>query len=229
MPFYLEDWGFITLQALQNAWEGFLLWIPRLLGAIVVFVIGWVVATVIGKIVAEALKRLTVDQVFKKTSWVGALESAQIKVTPSEFIGAIFKWILVIVFLSAAVEIIGFVQFADILSKVIEWLPNLIVAVAIFVVAIIIADILEKIVKASVKKIGVGYTEFLGVAVKWTIYVFSALAILLQLGVTPTIINTLIVGFVGMISLAFGLAFGLGGKDAAGRAIEDVRKKISEK
>jgi len=133
------------------------------------------------------------------------------------------------VFLLASVEILGFVQFADFLKEVISWLPNLIVAAAIFVVAIIMADILEKIVKASVKKIGIRYVEFLGIAVKVAIYIFAALAILLQLGITPTIINTLVVGFVGMIALASGLAFGLGGKDAASKLIKDLKEKISEK
>ena len=104
------------------------------------------------------------------------------------------------------------------------WGPN-----PIFVVAVILADILEKIVRAGVRKIEIGYAEFLGAAVRWAIYVFAGLAILLQLGVTPTIINTLVIGFVGMITLALGLAFGLGGKEAAAKLIEKIGEKISER
>lgn len=225
----IQDWGLVTLQALQIAWQGFLLFLPKVIGAIVVFIIGWFVAIGIGKLVAEILTRLKFNKIFERAEWTEALRKAEIKVNPSEFIGAICKWILLIIFLLAAVEILGFVQFADVLKKVIVWLPNLIVAVAIFVVAVILADILEKILRVGVKRIEVGYTKLLGTGVKWAIYIFALLAILLQLGVTPTIINTFVIGFVGMITLAVGLAFGLGGKDAAAKLIEDLREKISEK
>ena len=223
------DWGTVTLQALQSAWQGFLNFIPVLIGAIIVFVIGWFIALGVGKLIAEILARLKFNKLFEKTGWKGALEKAELKVNPSEFIGAICKWILVIVFLLAAVEILGFVQFANFLRSVIGWLPNLVVAIAIFVVAIILAEILEKIVRAGVKKLELGYAEFLGAAVRWAIYIFAGLAILLQLGVTPTIINTLVIGFVGMIALALGLAFGLGGKEAAAKLIEKIGEKISER
>jgi len=225
----IKDWSTITLEALQNTWQGFLLFLPRLLGSIIVFVIGWLVATGVGRLIAEILKRLKFNQIFERTGWREALSKAELKVNPSEFVGGICKWILVIVFLLASVEILGFVQFADFLSDVLGWLPNLIVAVAIFVVAIILTDILEKVIKAGAKKMELGYTGFLGTSVRWAIYIFAGLAILLQLGITPTIINTLVMGFVGMISLAFGLAFGLGGKDAAAKMIEELKRKFSER
>jgi len=223
------DWGTVTLQALQTAWQGFLNFIPVLIGAIIVFVIGWFIAIGVGKLIAGILARLKFNKLFEKTGWKEALEKAELKVNPSDFIGAICKWILVIVFLLAAVEILGFVQFANFLRSIIGWLPNLVVAIAIFVVAVILADILEKIVRAGVKKLELGYTEFLGAAVRWAIYIFAGLAILLQLGITPTIINTLVIGFVGMVALALGLAFGLGGKEAAAGLIEKIGKKISER
>ena len=218
-----QNWYLITL------WQGFLLFLPKLIGAVIVFLVGWFFALAIKKLVTEVLKRINLDRFFEKTGWKEALEKAEIKVTLSEFIGEIFKWVLVIVFLLAAVEILGLTQFAEFLKKIVLWLPNLIVAVAIFVVAIIVADILEKIIKASVKKMEVGYAGFFGTLVKGAVYVFSALAILLQLGVTPQIVNALIFGLIGTISLALGLAFGLGGKEAAAKLIEEIRKKISEK
>ena len=225
----IADWSSITLLALQDAWQGFLTFIPVLLGAIIVFVIGWIISIGVGRVIAEILNRLKFNKLFERTGWSEALTKAELKVTPSNFIGAICKWILVIVFLLASVEILGFVQFADFLKSVIGWLPNLVVAIAIFVVAIIIADILEKIVKAAIKRIEIKYAEFLGIVVRWAVYIFAGLAVLLQLGVTPSIINTLVIGLVGTIALALGLSFGLGGKDAAAKLIEEIRGKISER
>ena len=225
----VQDWSIITLEALQSAWRGFLLFLPRLIGALVVLVIGWFLAMGLGKLIAEILKQLRFNKIFERAGWREALQKAELKVNPSEFIGAIAKWILIIVFLLASVEILGFVQFAEFLTKVVTWLPNLIVASAIFVVTVIVTDILEKVIKASVKRMGVSYAGFLGVAIRWAIYIFAGLAILLQLGVTPTIIDTLIKGVVGMITLSLGLAFGLGGKDAATEFISEIKEKISEK
>jgi len=224
----IEVWYQTTYDSLLGLWKGFLNFIPSLLAAIIVFVIGWFIAEVIGKLVARILKVLKLNQIFDRANWKEALEAAEIKVNISEFIGGICKWVLVVVFLSVSVEILGLSQFASLLNRLISWLPNLIVAVAIFVVAIIVADILNRLIRASVKKIGVKYGGFLSVLVRWAIYIFAGLAILLQLGVTPTIIQTIIVGFVGMIALALGLSFGLGGKDAAAKLIEDFKKKISE-
>lgn len=225
----IQDWYIITNETLLNLWRGFLNFIPSLLAAIVVLVIGWLIAEAIGKLITRILKTLKLNQIFEKANWREALATAEIKVNISEFIGAICKWILFIVFLSISVEILGLVQFAALLGELIDWLPNLIIAVAIFVVAVIIADLLDRIIRASVKKMGVKYAGFLGALVRWAIYIFAGLAILLQLGVARAIIETVIMGFVGMIALALGLAFGLGGKEAAARLIEDLKEKISEK
>ncbi len=223
----VKDWSVITTEALQETWRAFLFFLPKLIGAIIVFVIGWLISSALGRLVAEALKLLKFNQVFERSNWKEALEKADLKVNPSDFVGGICKWILVIVFLLASVDILGFEEFADILSRVISWLPNLIVAIAIFIVAIILTDILEKIIKASVEKMGIEHAGFLGTLVRWSVYFFALVAILIQLEVAPSIINTLFTGIVGMFSLAFGLAFGLGGKDAAAKVIEDFKRKIS--
>ena len=223
----LGNWSTITYEVLQGTLRGFLMFLPKLIGSLIIFVIGWFISVGLGRLVSEILKKLRFNQIFERSNWKEALEKAEIKVNPSEFTGGICKWILVIVSLYISVGILGFTQFADFLVQIIAWLPNLIIAIAIFVVSVITADILEKIIKAAVKKIGVGYAGFLGTTVRWALYIFAGLAILRQLGVTPTIIDTLVMGFVGMITLAVGLSFGLGGKDAAARLIEDIRKKIS--
>ncbi len=223
--YMIQDWSLITTQALQGAWENMLLFIPNLLAAIIIFILGWFIAIWIGKIVAGILNKLKFDSVFEKTGWKEALSSADIRVEPSGFIGAVCKWILVIVFLMIVTDIMGWVAFAGLLASIVAWMPNLLVAIIILVVAIIIADIIEKLVKVSTKKMGVSSVNFLGSIVKWAIYIFAGLAVLLQLGVTPKIVEVLIMGFVGTITLALGLSFGLGGKEAAGRFIDDMRKK----
>lgn len=224
----VQDWYTITYESLLDLWQGFINFIPALLAAIIVFIIGWLIAEAIGKLVTRVLEILKLNRIFEKANWREALEAAEIKINISEFIGAIIKWVLVIVFLSIGVEILGLLQFAALLGRLINWLPNLIIAVAIFVVAVIVADLLNRIIRAGVKKIGIKYAGFLGAVVRWAIYIFAGLAILLQLGIAPAIIEAIVMGFVGMLALAFGLAFGLGGKEAAATLIGDLKRRISE-
>lgn len=220
------DWYAVTLQALQDVWQAFLNFIPNLIGAIIIFVIGWFIAIAIGKLVAEILKRIRFDRLFEKGGWKAALEKAELKIIPSEFVGAIFKWILVIVFLQVAVGILGWVQFANLLDKIIGYLPNVIVAALIFVVAVIVADIVEKVVVAAAEGARFAYTHIAGAIVKWAIWIFAILAILRQLIIVPELVNTLFNALVYGIVAVLVISFGLGGKEVAAEILQDLRKKL---
>jgi hypothetical protein len=222
------DWIQLTSNAVKGLWVGFIDFIPKVIGAIIVFLIGWLIAVVIGRIIAEILRRIKFNRIFENGSWKRALEKAEIKVDVSSFIGAIFKWVLVIVFLLAAVEILGLVQFASFLQNVLNYLPNVIVASAIFVAAVIIADILEKIVRAAVESARIGYGHIVGVIVRWSIWIFAILAILVQLKVTPSLIQIILQGVIGLVVIAGGLAFGLGGKEVAAEILQNLRRKFKE-
>lgn len=206
-----------------------MVFIPNLIGAIIVFLIGWVVALGIGKLVAEILIRIKVNHFFERAGWKAALEKAELKVNPSEFIGAIVKWILVIVFLSVAVEILGLVEFASFLKSILAYLPNVVVAAFILVVTIILVDIVEKIIRAAVEGIRVGYGHLVSTIVKWSIWVFAILAILQQLRFEAAdwIFDLIKIIFVGIVAMG-AIAFGLGGKEVAAEILQDLRKKLKE-
>jgi hypothetical protein len=220
------DWADVTIQAIQNLWQSFLNFIPILIGAIIVFIIGWFISIGVGKLITEILKRLKFNQLFERGSWRNALEKAEIKVDASGFIGAIVKWVLVIVFLLAAVEILGFVQFAGFLKGVLDYLPNVIVAALIFVVTVIVVDIVEKVVRVAVESIKVGFGQMVSAVIKWSIWIFAILAILYQLGVARPFMETLFTGIIAMLVISLGLAFGLGGKDVAAEMLQDLRRKL---
>ena len=224
----LQDWSLITGQALQKLWEGFIKFIPQLVGAALIFIVGWFISVWVGKLVAEVLKRLKLDKIFEKTKWEQAFGKAEFKLKVSDFIGAIVKWVLIIVFLLAAVEVLGLEEFAGFLKAIVGWLPNIIVAAAIFVVAVIIADFAEKLIKAIVGKMEVAYTKFLGAIIKWAIWIFAILAILAQLGVAKEIIQIFVTGFVALVVISSGIAFGLGGKDVAKEILENLKRKLKE-
>lgn len=207
--------------------------LPRLVVAIIVFVVCYLISVGIGRLVTEILKGLKFNRLFAKEGWQKALEKAEIKVDPSAFIGVIFKWVFVIVSILLTVDILQLTGFAALVKDVLNYIPNVVVAVLIFVVAVIIADIIEKLVRVTVEKMKVGYATLAAAIVKWTIWVFVVFMILDQLlpssGLVQVLYKGIVYGIVSAVAGAVALAFGLGGKDAAANTIENLRRRIREK
>ncbi|KKU85934.1 MAG: hypothetical protein A2667_00550 [Candidatus Wildermuthbacteria bacterium RIFCSPHIGHO2_01_FULL_47_27] len=224
------DWYSVTLSALQRLWEGLINFIPQFIGALVIFGVGWIIAVGVSRLVSELLKRVNFNQLFDRGGWKEALEKAEIKVDASDFVGAIFKWVLVIVFLLAAVDILGFRQFAVFLQNILGYLPNVIVAVLIFAVTVVVVDIVEKIVRAAVGGVRIGYAHVAGSLAKWAIWIFAILAILRQLLIVPNLVDVLfgalVYGVVGFLVISLGLSFGLGGKEVAADILHDFKRKL---
>lgn len=221
-----QDWYLVTIQALQSLWLSFLYFVPNLIGAILTFVIGWFLSSWLGWAVTKVLNLIKLNELFSKGQWDEALEKAGIKADVSGFIGQICRWILALTFLIATVEILGLSQFATLFAQVIAWLPNVIVVVLVMVATVILAEILEKIAVAAVVKAKIKSTHAVALVVRWSIYIFALLAILLRLNIASPLIQTLFSGLIGVLVIAGGLAFGLGGKDLAKQILEDLYKKL---
>jgi MFS superfamily sulfate permease-like transporter len=126
------------------------------------------------------------------------------------------------------VEILGLGAFATFLKGVLAYLPNVVVAALIFVATVILVDIVEKITRAGVEGIKVGYGKMVSSVVKWSVWIFAILAILHQLGIARPFMETLFTGLVAILVLGFGLSFGLGGKEVAAEILKDFKKKLEE-
>ena len=225
-----NDWSLSILQPFLQEMVSF---VANLILAIVVFIIGYLISVGIGKIITEILKSIRFNKLFEKEGWSNALEKASIHVHPAEFIGAIFKWVFVIVSLLVAVDILHLVQFGTILTEVLNYVPNVVIAALIFVVAVIISDIIEKIVRVSVERMKIGHSYLAGSIVKWAIWIFTIFLILEQLLPNSELIKTLYMaivwGIVGTLGLGVAIAIGLGGKDVAAEVLEDMKKKITSR
>ncbi len=225
-----NDWILSIIQPFLQTMVSFA---ANLILAIVVFVIGYLISVGIGRIVSEVLKSIKFNKLFDKEGWHKALLRANVDVNPSEFIGAIFKWVFVIVSLLVAVDILKLVQFGMVLTEVLNYLPNVIVASLIFVVAVIISDIIEKVIRVSVEKMKVGYGYIASSIVKWAIWIFTIFLILDQLLPNSDLIKTLYMaivwGIVGSVGLGVAIAIGLGGKEVAAEFLMDIKRKIDNK
>ena len=224
-----QDW----LAVVQPFLQQLITFVANLVLAIVVFVMGYLISVGIGKLITEILKSIKFNKLFEKEGWRHALQRANIEVNPSEFIGAIFKWVFVIVSLLIAVDILKLTAFAGFLTQVLDYLPNVVVAVLVFVVAIIISDIVEKVIRATVERLKVGYGFLAASIVKWALWIFTFFLILDQLlpssALVKTLYSSMVYGVIGALALGIGLAIGLGGKETAGKIISDMYRKIEEK
>lgn len=226
---YSSEW----LAVIQPTLQDLVKFVGNLLVAVIVFIIGYLISIGIGKLIAEILKSVKFNKLFEKEGWKRSMQRANIDVNPAEFIGAIFKWVFVVVSLMLVVDILKLEGFRGLLAQVIGYLPNVVVAVLVFVVAIIISDITEKVVRVSVERLKVGYGYIAASIAKWAIWIFTFLLILELVLPASLLIKTLyssiVYGVVGALALGVGLAIGLGGKDTASRIIADMYRKMEEK
>lgn len=210
----------------QSFWQNLTQISPSIFWAILVLFIGWFVSKWIGQVAAAFLSKIRLNQVLKRMGLEEALTKIDARLNAPKFFGEIVRWFFVILFLMAASEIFGLTQFSQFLGKVISYYPNIFIAALIFVVAVFLADFSQKIVVGTLEKEKITYSRFLGRAIRWAIWLFAILAILYQLRITPSLILAILIGMVATISIALGIAFGLGGKDLAAKILKELEEKF---
>lgn len=226
----IETWADVLTRSFQELWTGIIAFIPNIIVAIIIFVLGWLVGAALGRVVQQVIRSIKVDDALKSTGLNTAVERAGFKLDSGAFIGALVKWFFIIVFLVASLDVLGLDQVNVFLqSVVLGYLPQVIVAVLILVVAAVVAEFVAKTVMGAAKAAHVSSAAFAGSVAKWAIWIFAILAALDQLQVASAFVQTLFTGVIVAISLAFGLAFGLGGQEAAARSIEKMRSEMGHK
>lgn len=220
-----------SASALQQSFYNLLLstvnLIPMILLALIVFVLGWVLASWLGWVIAEAVRALRVDQALKQAGIDDVVSRAGYRLDSGAFVGGLIRWFIVLVFLIAALQILGLTQVTFFLQQiVIGYLPNVIVAVLILLAGAVIAQVSEGVVSGSARAAGIAGAGFVGAMARWAIWTFAVLAALSQLQIAQAILQTLFTGVVVALALAFGLSFGLGGQEAAARFIEKTRDEM---
>ena len=219
----------ILLDSLKQIWKDFIGFLPTLLAALIVFIIGWLISIFLGKLVNRVIKTIKLDLLLSKLGFQKALSRARIKLDSGLFLGGLVKWFFIIVFLMAAVDILGLTQITLFLKSLLYYLPSVVIAAVILLAAVVISKFMQRLVKASADAADLASSGAIAGIVKWAILIFGFVIALNQLGIAIVLIQQIIVGIIAMIAIAGGLAFGLGGKDLAGRILERIRQDLSEK
>jgi hypothetical protein len=216
----VSNWGDAIFLALTNALNSFLAAIPLIIGALVIIVIGWIIAGVLARIVTGLLRRAGADRLFAEHGGDVYGEQSR-KIQPSVVGGELVKWLVRIIFLVAAANVLGLTQVSLLLNEVLLWIPNLIVAAIILLVAPILARFVRGAIEVGAGQMGFTNARLLGRIAEVAIVAFAVIIAINQIGIAANLVDILFIGVVAALALAFGLAFGLGGREVAGQLTQD--------
>lgn len=220
-------------EALNNSFQGLSLglvaFIPNLVVAIVIFIVGWLIGVGVGRVVKQIVDALRVDHALKSTGLEQALSRAGFQLSSGKFLGFLVEWFFIVVFLVASLQVLGLTQVNEFLTNdVLGYLPHVIAAVLILLVAAVVAEAAERVVSGSARAASLNTGGFLGKLTRYAIWISALVVALPELGVATDFINTLFTGIVIAVSLAVGLAFGLGGQASAAHYLEHLRSQLKD-
>jgi len=202
--------------------------IPRILGFIVVVAIGWFVSTILARAVTGLLRAIRFDELARKSGLADFLTKMGTGTDSAGVVAGLVKWLVRIVVLLVAFDVLGLPAVSDVMRQLLLWLPNLVVAIFVLFIGGIAARALGNIVRGATAESGFSNPETLANVVRTTVWAFAIVVAINQLGIATNLINTLFTGFVGALAVALGLAFGLGGRDLASRTLENWYDQAQE-
>jgi hypothetical protein len=211
----VQDWGNAVYVAITQALTNFIAAIPAIIGALLILLIGWILSNILARVVDEVLERLGADRLFAEHGGREMYSQAGTTIVPSDVAALLVKWVVRLIFIVAAANVLGLTQVSTLLNQVLLWLPNLFVAAVILLVAPLIGRFLRRLIEVGAGQMGFSNASLLGRLAEVAVIAFAVVIAINQIGIAANLVNILFIGVVGAISLAFGLAFGLGGRDVA--------------
>lgn len=197
--------------------------LPSVLIAILLVVVGVIFGGILGRATTHLISLLKIDNALHAAGVTDMVNGVRISV--GKTLGGLVKWTVIVSFLMTATQMVGLDSFAGLLWVMISFIPNVIVAALVLVASVLLADFVAKLVSSSAQAAGIKSTAGAVIA-RYAIVIFGVIAALSQLKIAENVINILFAGMVFALSLAGGLAFGLGGRDAAEKAIEKMSKDM---
>jgi Conserved TM helix len=213
----IQDWGTAIFQAFANAVNLVLTFIPRIIGFLIILIVGLIVAYFVAKAVTFLLRKVGFDRLSDRIGLSRIEQRMGVTMDPAGVLGRIVYWFILLIFLVPAADALGLPAVSNILNTLVAYLPNVFVAILVLFLGTLLATFLADIVYGAVASAKIGSPGILAGIARWAIIGFAGLIALEQLQITPALINELFGAIVLGMALAFGLAFGLGGQDAARR------------
>lgn len=215
-----QNFGQAVLSALGNALNLLLVFIPLLLGFLLILLVGYLIATALSKAVTFLLRKVGFDNLANRVGLTRLEQRMGVRLDPADVLGKIVFWFIFLVFLVPATNALGLTAVSGILNTLIAYIPNVFVAILVLFLGTLAATFVSDIVRGVTASANVGNPNIFANIARYAIIGFASLIALEQLQIAPALLNILFTAIVGAAAIAFGLAFGLGGQDAARRWLD---------
>lgn len=215
----IRDWGDAVMVSITNALSTFIAAIPKIIGFVLILIIGWIVASLLSKAVAALLRTVKFNELAQKAGFADFVEKMGVGTDSSGFIALVTKWFVRLITLVVAFDALGLPAVSDVLRELLLWLPNLVVALVILVIGGLAANALSGLVRGATARSELGNPELLASIAKIAVWAFAIVVAINQIGIASSLVNTLFMATVGAVALAIGLSFGLGGRETAAKII----------
>lgn len=202
--------------------------LPNFIMGVIILLVGWFFGLILGRATVHVFEILKIDHLFGRLGFHHISKKTGHDVSVGAFFGALVKWTVIVAFTLTAANIFGLFYVSSFLLSILNYLPAVFVAGFILIIASIFGNLAEKVIDGSVRAAGF-HASFAGSLAKYAIIFTGILAALNQLEIMSIFTNALFIGIIAALALAFGLAFGLGGKEAASRAIDRLEKDFTKK
>jgi Conserved TM helix len=224
----IQDTGDALRASLAGALGTFLSAVPRIIGFVLVLLIGWFIASLLAKAVAALLHAVKFNDLARRSGFADFVHNMGVKTDSAGVIASVAKWFVRLIVMVVAFDMLGLPAVSQVLRELLLWLPNLVVALVVLVIAGLAATALSNLVRGATAQAGLSSSDTLATIAKVAVWAFGIVVAVNQLGIATTLINTLLIGVVGALALATGLAFGLGGRDRAAQMIERASQKAEQ-
>jgi Conserved TM helix len=215
----VQDMGQAMMSSLASALGVFMGVIPKLFAFAVILIIGWLIAAAVAGVVAGVLRGLRFNDLAQRSGFSASVQNTGARTDASGFIANIARWFIRLITLIVAFDALGLPAVSQVLQQMLLWLPNAAVALAILVIGGLAAGWLAGLVRGATASAELGNPDVLANITRGVVLAFTVLVAVNQLGVATDLVQTLFMGVVGALTLALGLAFGLGGRETAGEIV----------
>lgn len=212
----LEPWRDALQTSFQAAFAQIILWTPKLVGMIVVLVVGYIVARILDRAVSALSQSLGLETAAEKSGLAASMKQVGIKSSVPFILGRLVFWLTICVFLTAAFNTLGLEKVSAAMDKIVGYIPNLVVATVMVVIGLLVATFLRGVVATSADRVGITYAQHLANGCYYVLALMTFLAAFEQLDIKFALLQQMMLIAFAALALGFGLAFGLGGRDVMG-------------
>ncbi len=228
MESQISDWGTAIMSSLAGAMAMFFSAIPKILGFIVILIVGWIIASLVARALAGVLHAVKFNDLAQRSGFGDFVRKTGADTDASGLIAGIAKWFIRLIALVVAFDALGLPAVSDVLRQLLLWLPNLVVALVVLVIGGIAANALSRLVRGATAEGGLGNPNLLARIASVAVWAFAIVVAVNQIGVATELVNTLFMATVGAVALALGLSFGLGGRETAAEIVRGWYRKGKE-